>query len=73
MMSSQGKYSMSMPNPPPTDINSYTRLMHQHTMRQMEEMHKAAQQGHHHDSTGSRQAPHTFSPTSAPNGSAQRT
>ncbi|KAK8041393.1 hypothetical protein PG994_014400 [Apiospora phragmitis] len=39
-MSSQDSYaSMSMPSsspPPPQDISSYSRFMHQHTKRQME-------------------------------------
>jgi hypothetical protein len=34
----QGAYSVSMPlsPPPPADLGSYARTMHQHTKRQME-------------------------------------
>jgi hypothetical protein len=73
MMSSshQGKYTIPMPNLPPSDLNSYTRFMHQHTMRQMEEMNKDGQQPRH-DSTRSRQQPNAFTDRT-PNGTSTRT
>ncbi|KAK4251018.1 hypothetical protein C7999DRAFT_37909 [Corynascus novoguineensis] len=38
MSTAQGAYSASMPlsPPPPSDLGSYSRSMHQHTKRQME-------------------------------------
>lgn len=40
MSSSQDSYAVAMAGspPPPTDIGSYMRSMHQHTKRQMEAM-----------------------------------
>lgn len=58
MSSHQSKYTFTMPNPPPADINSYTRLMHQHTMRQMAEV-KAPEQSR--DQQTPRQTQNAFS------------
>lgn len=42
-MATQEKFTITIPGPPPPDISTYTRSMHQHTMRQIEQMNKASQ------------------------------
>ena len=42
-MATQEKFTITIPGPPPTDLSSYTRSMHQHTMRQIEQMNKTGQ------------------------------
>lgn len=43
MAAHQDKCIINIPGPPPTDLSSYTRFMHQHTMRQIEQMDNPAQ------------------------------
>ncbi|KAH6686267.1 hypothetical protein F5X68DRAFT_208649 [Plectosphaerella plurivora] len=52
MPARQDSYSVSIPvsPPPPSDINSYQRFMHQHTKKQME----AAGRSSHRRSNGHR-------------------
>lgn len=38
MAAHQEKCIITIPGPPPADLSSYTRFMHQHTMRQIEQM-----------------------------------
>lgn len=43
MAAHQDKCIISIPGPPPADLSSYTRFMHQHTMRQIEQIDKPTQ------------------------------
>lgn len=42
-MATQEKFTITIPGPPPADLSTYTRSMHQHTMRQIEQMSKGSQ------------------------------
>ncbi|PSR94301.1 hypothetical protein BD289DRAFT_427605 [Coniella lustricola] len=57
MSSSQDSFSINMVNspPPPSDLGSYMRSMHQHTKRQIEAMSRA--QDRRSRNTGSRGTP----------------
>ncbi|KAF3770807.1 hypothetical protein M406DRAFT_320516 [Cryphonectria parasitica EP155] len=60
MSSSQDSFSISHSPPPPSDLGSYMRSMHQHTKRQIEAMSRS--QERRSRNTGSRGTP------SMPNG-----
>lgn len=62
-MATQEKFTITIPGPPPADIGSYTRSMHQHTMRQIEQMNKTGQV---QQSSRTRQAPATYTATASP-------
>ncbi|KAK4157619.1 hypothetical protein C8A00DRAFT_40045 [Chaetomidium leptoderma] len=61
MSASQGTYSVAMPisPPPPSDLGTYARSMHQHTKRQMESIPQSPPRSTQHDQP---------SPTGLPNG-----
>ncbi|KAK3945172.1 hypothetical protein QBC46DRAFT_337023 [Diplogelasinospora grovesii] len=58
--------SMSMSPPPPSDLGTYSRSMHQHTKRQMEQ---ASQLRHHDNSQPTNNGTSSQSgPSAMPNG-----
>ena len=59
-MATQEKFTITIPGPPPTDLSSYTRSMHQHTMRQIEQMNKTGQA---QQTSRTRQTPTTYTAT----------
>lgn len=61
-MATQEKFAITIPGPPPTDLSSYTRSMHQHTMRQIEQMNKTGQI-QESSSSRTRQTPTTYTAT----------
>ncbi|AEO56265.1 hypothetical protein MYCTH_2300995 [Thermothelomyces thermophilus ATCC 42464] len=65
MSTSQRTYSTSMPlsPPPPSDLGSYSRFMHQHTKRQMESISQSPPTASQHGQS---------SPTGLPDGVAGR-
>ncbi|KAG7288898.1 hypothetical protein NEMBOFW57_005258 [Staphylotrichum longicolle] len=64
MSATQGTYSssLSMSPPPPADLGSYARTMHQHTKRQMESISQSPQR-----SSQNSQSSH-YAPTGLPDG-----
>lgn len=64
-MATQEKFTITIPGPPPTDLGSYTRSMHQHTMRQIEQINKT---GEIHQSSRTRQTATPYTATSTMSG-----
>ncbi|KAJ4306427.1 hypothetical protein N0V88_001228 [Collariella sp. IMI 366227] len=69
MSATQQHYSssMSMSPPPPSDLGSYARTMHQHTKRQMEAISSPPRSSSSNGSTDSHHN-NQGSPTGLPNG-----
>lgn len=74
MSSSQDTFTMSGPNspPPPQDMTSYMRMMHQHTKRQIDAMARSqgrrSRSNHHNSHSNNSNNSNSHTTPSMPNG-----